>query len=163
MKIRVKLSNSLRYKNVEVGLVFSLLGVILFAIVQLSNSKAALAFTSGDFRSITSGSWNSTSTWQEFNGTAWVAATSTPVNTDGKVTIQTGHTVAITSALNADQIVVARGATLVLNKGISLSIKKSSVTDLHVYGTFRNSGILKITPGVKIIYESGGLYERKVN
>ncbi len=49
---------------------------------------------SGNYRSAASGNWNSTTTWQTFNGSSWVAAGSTP--TTQKITIQGGHTVTVT-------------------------------------------------------------------
>ena len=50
------------------------------------------AQTAGDYRSaMGSGygtSWQSNSSWETYNGTTWVAATSTPDFTDGKITIR---------------------------------------------------------------------------
>jgi hypothetical protein len=49
------------------------------------------------FRSITSGNWNSTSTWEQSTngGTTWEAATTTPTSNDGLVTVQSSHTVTL--------------------------------------------------------------------
>jgi hypothetical protein len=45
---------------------------------------------SGDYRSITSGNWNSLTTWERYNGAAWVAPAVTPDDGDKTITIQTG-------------------------------------------------------------------------
>jgi len=60
------------------------------------------------FRSITSGNWNATSTWQQsFTGTdSWIAATTTPLSTDGLVTIQNGNTVILTAAAGASSLII---------------------------------------------------------
>jgi hypothetical protein len=65
MKIRVNLSTSLRHKYVEVGVLFSLVGLILFAIIQLSNTQNANGFTHGENQSISSETWKSTNTLQK--------------------------------------------------------------------------------------------------
>lgn len=55
------------------------------------------AQTIGDYRSTTSGNWASSATWQSYNGTTWVAASSYPGQSAGNyaVTIQSGNTVTI--------------------------------------------------------------------
>jgi hypothetical protein len=53
--------------------------------------------TTGDFRSFATGNWNTNATWQFYNGTAWVVATSYPGQTvaGANVTIQNSHVVTI--------------------------------------------------------------------
>lgn len=55
------------------------------------------AQVTGDFRSLQTGNWNSASTWQVYNGSAWVAASQFPGQTDGNYTvnIQSGHEVKV--------------------------------------------------------------------
>jgi Secretion system C-terminal sorting domain len=48
----------------------------------------------GEYRSASSGNWSSPGTWQMFNGTSWVAATSAPSGSD-TITIQAAHTVTV--------------------------------------------------------------------
>ena len=51
------------------------------------------------FRSLASGNWNSTSTWQQSTDNVnWVSATSTPTIYDNSATIQSGHIVTVTTA-----------------------------------------------------------------
>src|SRR6185295_14371244 len=79
-------------------------GLVVF--FNLSDSKKTLAATSGDYRSKATGNWNSTSTWEKYNGSGWVAATATPTNADGAITIRSGHTVTVTASVTTDQVTV---------------------------------------------------------
>ncbi len=65
----------------------------------------------GDYRSSGSGNWNAAGTWETYNGSAWNAAGTPPAGTSGTITIQSGHTVTITTG-NPDTI---KGAAIVLN------------------------------------------------
>jgi len=60
------------------------------------------------FISKNSGDWTLKSTWLQSTdgGTTWVAATSTPTSSDGLVTIRSGHTVALTGATTASDLLV---------------------------------------------------------
>lgn len=60
------------------------------------------------FRSLTSGNWSATTTWQQStdNGVTWVTAASAPVITDGSVTIQSGHTVTLGAAAGASSLTI---------------------------------------------------------
>ena len=73
--------------------------------VTCSGSVTA-AVVSGDYRSAASGSASTVATWQTYNGSAWVAASTTPTAT-ATVTIQSGHTVQMDAALSWGSLVVA--------------------------------------------------------
>ena len=52
---------------------------LMAALATMLFGTDAFAQVSGDYRSnVASGNWNATSSWQTFNGTSWVAASSTP-------------------------------------------------------------------------------------
>ena len=72
----------------------SLLLILLFA-VTLSYAQST-----GDYRSNTSGNWNTASTWQMFNGSAWVTASTYPGQNAGtySVNILAGNIVTIPNA-----------------------------------------------------------------
>src|SRR5438046_629527 len=59
-----------------------------FQFAKVGNTYAA---TSGDYRAVATGNWNSTSTWQTYNGSSWVAAGTTPT-TSGNIKIQSPYT-----------------------------------------------------------------------
>ena len=91
---------------------------------------------SGNYRSAASGNWNSTATWQTFNGSTWVAAGSTP--TSQKVTIQSGHMVAVTKKVSVNQVIVQFGGTITNAQNLSLS---GSGTALDIFGTVHAEGL----------------------
>jgi len=77
-------------KNISTKL--SLLFLFLFFVVAVGHAQLT-----GDFRSMASGNWATASTWQTFNGTAWVAAATYPGQNAGNysVTIVAGNTISI--------------------------------------------------------------------
>jgi hypothetical protein len=91
------------------------------------------------FRSVASGNWSSTSTWQQSNdaGVNWIAATSTPIITDGLVTIQSGNTV-----------------TLNANAGVSSLIINGSL-DLSTYTLTGSSTLTVASGGILLVGEAG--------
>ena len=60
----------------------NLIVLFLFLCVNILFSQ-----TTDDYRSITSGNWNDTSSWERYNGTSWVAASSSPSSTNNIITI----------------------------------------------------------------------------
>lgn len=58
------------------------------------------AQVTGDFRSLQTGNWNSASTWQVYNGSAWVSASQFPgqAASTAHVSVLAGHTVTNTTA-----------------------------------------------------------------
>jgi hypothetical protein len=120
--------------------------IFCFTIFLISNS----AFSANEyFRSITSGNWNSLSTWEmSLNNSTWFPATSTPDETSAVITVRNPHTVTVTSNVTADQLVINNGATLNINSGIIITIVNGSSYDLTVNdsafvdgaGTLRSQG-----------------------
>ena len=68
----------------------------------------------GDYRSAGSGAWNAAASWQTNNGNAWVTASQPPTNSilAGVITIRSGHTVAVASAVTVDQVLVEAGGQI---------------------------------------------------
>jgi uncharacterized repeat protein (TIGR02543 family) len=60
-----------------------------------SSSISILAYAVGDYRTKASGNWSSSSTWEKWDGSGWVACSSgdVPNVSTASVTIQNGHTV----------------------------------------------------------------------
>src|SRR5438094_797626 len=95
--------------------VFSMLiiaGLIIY--FQFSSPQQGRAAVSGDYKAIATGNWNSTGTWQTFNGSSWVSVGHTPTSADGVIEIPSGDTVTITASVTADQILVDAGGTLIV-------------------------------------------------
>jgi hypothetical protein len=155
VRLRVKLSRSaLVISTLFIGL---FVGFLLY--FNLSNNKNAIAAVTDEYRSVQSGNWNSTSTWQRYNGSSWVAATYAPTSSRNIITIQSGHTVTITANVTVDQVVVAGGGNLHLNSGITMTLANGTGTDLNVSGTFRNAGVVSISSYASIAYQNGGTYQ----
>lgn len=90
---------------------------ILFVALFCSLSIATTAQVTGDYRSIATGNWSATTTWQYYNGSAWVAATKYPgqVAGDQTITIQSPNVVTWDLASTPFQIqnlTVSSSATL---------------------------------------------------
>jgi len=94
----------------------------------------AICYPDKHFRSVQSGHWNSTATWQQSTDEInWSAATSFPIITDGSVLIQGGHSVTLTAdagastltvdgTLNLNTYLLSGSTTLTLNPGASIQI-----------------------------------------
>ncbi len=109
-------------------LIFTILISILFSIFLNEKSYSA----NERFRSINSGDWNATSTWEMStnSGSTWFAATSTPTDTSGLINIRSLNTVTVTVNVNADQLTVENGGTLTINASIILTLLNGSGDDL---------------------------------
>ena len=104
----------------------------------IASAPASTAFRGVDFtpgvastqyRSVASGNWNATSTWESStDGSTWVAATATPTDADGAITIRNPHTVTVTASVSADQVTIASGATLHVNNLQTLTIANGTGT-----------------------------------
>lgn len=98
----------------------------------------AVCFPDKHFRSVQSGNWNLTSTWQQSTDQInWSAASSPPVITDGSVLIQNGHTVTLSANAGARSLTVNGilnlstyqlngSTTLTLNSGATIKINGAS-------------------------------------
>src|SRR5450631_945504 len=86
------------------------------------NSLTVGTWPTGDFRSVASGPWSAAGTWQQFNGTSWVAASRPPASDDGVVTISSANVVTADLDDDVAHVVVAAGAQLAVAGGVSLTV-----------------------------------------
>jgi len=115
--------------------------------------------TLGDYRSAQTGNWSATASWQRFDGSAWVAASSTPTSGNaGVITLRNGHTVTVTANVTADQVVLASGSSVTINSGLTWTIANGAGTDLSVSGTVRNNGTITVNSGATVQFQSSSLY-----
>jgi cytoskeletal protein CcmA (bactofilin family) len=83
----------------------------------------------GDFRSSATGNWNATTSWQTWNGSAWVAATSLPVSTSA-VNIQSGNTITInTTGLASGPLTVNGTLTYIPTAAAGVTVTGSVVVN----------------------------------
>ena len=96
-----------------------------------------ILFSQTAYKSKQSGLWSDFSTWQRFNGTAWVNATigQVPSSTDGTIAIQNNHVVTVNSNISIDQTTIDSGGRLILSAG-TLTINNGLGIDLIINGTY---------------------------
>ncbi|HSC37457.1 MAG TPA: pectinesterase family protein, partial [Chitinophagaceae bacterium] len=121
-----------------------------FMVKGLSTKNA----TTGDYRSVKSGEWSDTATWQKYDGTNWVAAatlTDYPAYDGGVNTafIQNGHTITYTHSFTKgfgyiQKTNINKGGQLIVAAGQSLSVAgiDGQQVVMQVDGTFTNLGTL---------------------
>ncbi|MCX6210064.1 MAG: fibronectin type III domain-containing protein, partial [Bacteroidetes bacterium] len=116
-----------------------------------------------NYRSIATGNWGSTSTWESFDGTSWVAATSTPTSTDGTIDIRNGHIVTVAASVSADELNINSGGQITVASGQTLTINDGNSTDLTIAGTgyLKNSGTVTLSSGATASIT--GTYEHNIN
>lgn len=84
------------------------------------------------FRSVASGDWSSTSTWESSPDNAtWIPATIAPDFNANTITIRSGHTVAATTAITADQVEIENGAILNNTAG-TFTVNNGSGDDVNI-------------------------------
>lgn len=116
--------------------IFTLVSLIL---VLLLNANQASAQAEGDYQTLTSGDWNSNTTWERFTGGMWVPAPAPPSSVDGVITILNTHTVTVTTAVTADELVINTGGTLTLTGLDAFTLVNGAGTDLSNQGTLNVS------------------------
>lgn len=73
------------------------------------------------FRTIQSGQWGSTSTWESSSdGITWIPATLTPTDASGRVDIRNGHSVTVAAAVTIDETFVAPQGELIVNDALTV-------------------------------------------
>jgi pectin methylesterase-like acyl-CoA thioesterase len=120
----------------------------------------------GDFRTVKSGEWSDTATWQKYDGTNWLAAaalTDYPAYDGGvnTATIQNGHTVSYTTTFTKgfgyiQKTVIASGGQLIIGAGKTVSVAGVDGTTvvLKIDGTLTNLGT--IGSNTKVVYQVNG-------
>lgn len=131
-----------------------------------------LQSTANFYRSKASGRWTEWwTTWERYNGVSWVAATTFPKNADGLITIESGHTVtvdtALTSATNrVDQVLVEAGGQITITTNGNLQLANGAGTDLTILGTVKltGTGVLSSNAAAATVtIGNGGTYEHNIN
>ena len=114
--------------------------------------------TTNDYRSAASGDWNAAGTWQTYDGSEWLPATSAPTSANANIiTIRPGHTITVTSDVSVDQVAIDAGGTVTVSPGIILTIADGSeVVDFNVSGSLNNAGTVTTTGA--LVVNNGGIY-----
>lgn len=113
------------------SLIFTKLRMLFVCIyLIISYFNAVHAQTSGDFRSINSGNWNTSSIWQTYNGSVWLAALIPPSVSTRNISVH--HAVTIT-----DSVTLPSTTSLFITTNGMLDVYKTIVNR----GTILNDGI----------------------
>ena len=122
-------------------------------------SFSTFAQSSGDYRSLNSGIWESAGNWERFT-TAWGTAPSAPTSADGVITIQSSHSLTINGSRTIDETIINSGGTVQINSG-TLTVNDGTGTDFDISGTLLwatgalltvNSGALVNGPSANVFY-----------
>ncbi|MBC8045413.1 MAG: hypothetical protein H7Y00_01315, partial [Fimbriimonadaceae bacterium] len=126
----------------------------LIALASLCNFLTAQS--TGDYRSVGSGPWESAATWESYDGIAWTSATVAPNGTNSNViTILNGDNIDNDSQnIQGDQIVVEDGGILFVAVG-DLTILNGTGDDLVLNGDLNMGGGTLIVDGNLIVSATG--------
>ncbi len=95
------------------------------------------------YRSITTGDWFTTSTWEYStdNGSTWTTPVpgGTPTSTDGTIQIRDGDNVTIAATVTYDEVTVELGGTLTYSVG-TVTVANGTGVDLIINGTYVDEG-----------------------
>lgn len=145
LKSHIHRNNALYFKQAnlflkekEVKNFRTLLKNIVFSpiIISLFTTLSVSAQTIGDYKAVASGNWSSTLTWNYYNGTSWVAATSYPgqsANTK-TVTISSGYVITLDVSIS----------TYTISNLIITGVSSTSHSTLQ-FGTARTLNVLNLT------------------
>jgi len=126
--------------------------VWLFPLVSFSQSP-------GDYQSRQSGDWGGNTTWQTYNGSAWVNTPAPPNSSKGVITIRSGHTVTVRANVTADQIFVANAATLIVGLNVTLSAgPHPSMLYVSSGGIVQNNSAVIQGTAASNFFDSGSIY-----
>lgn len=111
----------------------------------------------------TIGSWNAVGSWDSSSdGVTWISSTLVPNNNAKKITIRNGHTINVTSAITADEVLVENSGVLAITGSNIFTILDGIGDDLIVNGILRQSGstsILQRGTGATFVFNDGSSYE----
>ena len=117
---------------------FSLLALCLVATSVCSTSASGQSLD--DYRSKTplTGSWKNAASWERYNGSSWVNAGTYPTDANThNITVRSGSTLSVTSALTVDDLTIDVGGTVTNSSTLTLG-----TTVCTVSGTLSNTGTL---------------------
>ena len=97
------------------------------------------AQTAGDYRTATTGNWNSPGTWEIYTGLAWIPAITPPTSLNGNINIRNTHTVTVNTNTTVDQLTINSGGALDLVSN-TLTLDILGLGDLTCNGSLLLNG-----------------------
>ncbi len=149
----------------------SLIGSVTDTATDLSNGGVASGTTTltvdaiPRYRSIASGNWGDTSTWEYSTdgGATWNPAGGTPSNAAAALVLVTNSTVTIASDVAINRTTVAANGSISVSAGVKFSVTDATAIDLDVFGTITNAGVLTNISPATIVMENGAKYYHNQN
>ena len=161
--------SSLQFETVGTGVTLSATsGSLTGATSTIFDVTSSLG--SYSYRTLRSGDWNGVASdneiWERSSdgGSSWATVTSSgdlPNSTASTITVGTGHTITISSSVNADQLTIEATGQITINSGQTFTINDGSGTDAIIAGKLKNSGTL-INNG-QLTFSTGSTYEHAIN
>ncbi|NBV21196.1 MAG: hypothetical protein EBS05_04645, partial [Proteobacteria bacterium] len=118
------------------------MALAVFCLALTGASALGQTATDGDYRTLATGNWSSSSTWQVRSGGTWATASSAPTSANS-IYIQTGHTVTVDSATVACKDLQMGGGVLAIGtntvqvngklRGYTLASAVTSTADGGLY------------------------------
>ena len=108
-------------------------GRYFFVAIMLSIQLNNYAQLSGDYRSKDDGNWGDVTTWQTYDGSAWIDAVSAPAGATETITIQSGQTVTVASA-----ITINSGCNVVVSGYLKNTAGITATTSVPLSFTFND-------------------------
>jgi hypothetical protein len=113
-------------------------------VIQLGDREDSHAFSSGEYRSAGSGTWEETETWEVFDGTEWIPAAIPPRADARKIIITTGQQVVITDEMVISHLEIQPGALLDIQANNIRLVKRNGASGLVCNGTIDfNDGVME--------------------
>ncbi len=108
---------------------------ILSVLIIFFYFTATFSQVAGDYQSKASGNWGDASSWQSYDGTSssWIDAVSAPSGSSGTITIQSSHTITVTTALAINSL-----AKVLVNGYLKSSAAITATTSTPYSFTFNN-------------------------
>ncbi|MBK7388064.1 MAG: T9SS type A sorting domain-containing protein [Bacteroidetes bacterium] len=109
--------------------------LLLIVVFNLSDVKETRAFSSGDYRTISSGDWGQTDIWEVFDGKNWSEASMPPESNISKIIISKGNDVHVTEEIVVSMISIEESAKLSLEANVLKVSGSSGKGSFEVFGT----------------------------
>ena len=115
--------------------IFAAASLLLIVVFNLSDVKETRAFSSGDYRTIASGDWSDTETWQVYDGKDWSEAAMPPGTGTQTIVVSEGTELILTEEVAVSNIVIDEGGTLKLETNSVRAMKSNGKGSIVVNGT----------------------------
>lgn len=128
---------------------------LLSIFVLLFVMAGAQAQNANSYRTKASGVWSNPSTWQRYDGTTWLDATTFPTSSVDAIIVDSA--VIVDTSLTVDQLIINSRGSITIDTARTVTIANAADSvDMVVYGSVYNYGTL--TPTGRIALEDGATY-----